>query len=202
MPPNGTTSPQLDPNMDPQPSPNHLKTIPNPKFKRQFLINCLRAQGFITGDSDEYNTEELKEETDICKLCKSSSLIFTNHEAICNNCGTVTNEITANPFKTFKQDLNSGKGTFIEAGTINITVMKDGKPVVRDLAKVNTWVNTDPTEDKLRKAISYIIDVLDTLEKEYPPISFEKVKANIPCFFRFVSCILAKDFTITAQTPR
>ena len=57
--------------------------------------------------------------------------------------------------------------------------MKDGKPVVRDLAKVNTWVNTDPTEDKLRKAISYIIDVLDTLEKEYPPISFEKVKQQV-----------------------
>tara|TARA_B100000787_G_scaffold11469_1_gene8533 strand:+ start:6829 stop:7830 length:1002 start_codon:yes stop_codon:yes gene_type:complete len=158
---------------------SHLKTIPNPKFKRQFLINCLRAQGFITSESDEYIPEELKEETDICKLCKSSSIIFTNHEAMCNNCGTVTNEIMANPFKTFKQDLNTGKGTFIAAGTINITVMKDGKPVVRDLARVNTWIDTDPIEDKLRKAISYIIDVLDTLEQEYPPVAFEKVKQQV-----------------------
>jgi transcription initiation factor TFIIIB Brf1 subunit/transcription initiation factor TFIIB len=157
----------------------HLNSITNPRLKKQFLINCLQKQGFILSEPGEYTREELNEDTDICKMCNSSSLIFTNHEAICNNCGTVKDDNTINPFKTFKQELNSGRGTFIEAGTINITVMKDGKPVIRDLAKVNTWINTDPVEDKIKKGISYIIDTIDILESEYPPLIFEKVKQQI-----------------------
>ena len=62
----------------------HLNSITNPRLKKQFLINCLQKQGFILSEPGEYTREELNEDTDICKMCNSSSLIFTNHEAICN----------------------------------------------------------------------------------------------------------------------
>ena len=121
-----------------------IDNIKSVKDRRQYLINCLQKQGFI---KEEINTEPIQSiKHDTCKLCKSSSLLYSNNERICQECGATDTSVTFNPFKTYKQEINFSKGTFIEPGTTFVTIIKDGKEVKRDLSKMNTWANSDPEE--------------------------------------------------------
>lgn len=159
-----------------------LDNIKGNKDRRQYLINCLNKQGFI---KEEIKVETIKLDVshDTCKLCKSSSIIFSNHEKICQECGTIENAINVNPFKTYKQDINFSKGTFIEPGTTFISIMKDGKEVKRDLSKINTWTNNDPDELKIVNNLKKINDTLDILSVNYNSIIFERIKDIILSMF-------------------
>ena len=58
-----------------------VDNIKNIKDRKQYLINCLDKQGFV---KEEIKTEPISFVShDTCKLCKSSSLIYSNHEKIC-----------------------------------------------------------------------------------------------------------------------
>ena len=152
--------------------------IKNVKDRRSYLINCLKNQGFIR---EEINVEpiNLNITHDTCKLCKSSSLIYSNHEKICQECGATDTSITTNPFKTHKQDINFSKGTFIEPGTNFISILKDNKEVIRDLGKINTWINSDPEELKIINNFKKINSILDEISGNYNRIIFDDVKSQI-----------------------
>ena len=147
------------------------------KDRKQYLINCLNKQGLI---KEEIKTEPIKfKQHDTCKLCNSSSIIYSNHEKICQVCGATDTSSTINPFKSYKQDLNFSKGTFIEPGTTFVTIVKDGKEVKRDLSKLNTWSNSDPEEVKISSNLKKINEILDILAPNYNPIIFERVRGEI-----------------------
>lgn len=154
-----------------------VDNIKNIKDRKQYLIDCLDKQGFI---KEEIKTEPISfVKHDTCKLCKSSSLIYSNHEKICQECGTAETSIDINPFKTYKQDINFAKGTFIEPGTAIVTIIKDGKEVKRDLSKLNTWLNTDPEELRISNNIKKMNEILDTLSGDYNPSVFERTRGEI-----------------------
>lgn len=111
---------------------------PKKEKLKKVLIECLKIQGLI----DEMPKMETITLTDTCKLCNSSNFVFSNHEKICENCGDSVTSSEGNKFKTYKQNISLLQGTFIQPGILTMTVVKDGKRVNRDLAKVNTWLDT------------------------------------------------------------
>ena len=145
--------------------------------QKEYLLDCLKKQGIITEPVSFMPLDT--EMTDICQVCNSSDIIFSNHEKICNNCGIAKADLNINPYKTFKQDVNFSKGTFIEPGTLIINVMKDGKMVSRDLSKVNTWISTDLEDQRLATGLKKLNEVLDKLRVYYNPISFDRVEKEI-----------------------
>tara|TARA_Y100000992_G_scaffold64958_1_gene40044 strand:- start:1613 stop:2623 length:1011 start_codon:yes stop_codon:yes gene_type:complete len=156
--------------------------IKNIKDRKQYLINCLDKQGFI---KEPIKTEPIKLDTghDTCKLCKSSSIIYSNHEKICQECGMTESSVNINPFKSYKQDINLSKSTFIEPGTTFVSIIKDGKEVKRDLAKLNTWMNSDPEELRIANSLKKINEVLDALSVNYNATIFDRVRAVILSMF-------------------
>ena len=145
--------------------------------QKDYLLDCLKKQGIITDA-----VSELQEESklpDMCEICNSSDIIYSNHEKICNKCGIAKTDLNINPYKTFKQDINFSKGTFIEPGTLVINVMKDGKMVSRDLSKVNTWLSTDLEEQRIANGLKNLNETLDKLRVSYNPILFERVEKKI-----------------------
>jgi hypothetical protein len=156
--------------------------IKNINNRKQYLINCLENQGFIK-ERIIVEPIQLNVSHDTCRLCKSSSIIFSNHEKICQDCGMSESSANINPFKNYKQDINFSKSTFIEPGTTLVTIVKDGKEVKRDLAKLNTWVNSDPEELKMANNLKRINDVLDTLSTKYNAIIFDRVRLVILSMF-------------------
>lgn len=152
-----------------------IDSIKNPIDRKNYLIDCLRKQGFIKEEevlqdvstSDDYN---------ICKLCKSSNFIFTSNEKVCQECGSTETSLDANPFKTYKADINLRKGTFIEPGTMIVSINKDGKTVKRDLSKINTWLSSDPEEQRVKLSLAKISEILDIVSIDYNQIIFERIK--------------------------
>ncbi len=120
---------------------------PKKETLKKVLIECLKTQGLIY-EMPKMDTISL---TDTCKLCKSSNFIFSNHEKICENCGDSVTSSDTNTFKTYKQNISLLQGTFIEPGVLTMTVIKDGKRVNRDLAKVNTWLDTQSLSPEERR---------------------------------------------------
>tara|TARA_X000001036_G_scaffold150423_1_gene142857 strand:+ start:26164 stop:27180 length:1017 start_codon:yes stop_codon:yes gene_type:complete len=156
--------------------------IKNVKDRKQYLINCLQNQGLV---KEQISIEPVKLDIshDTCRLCKSSSIIFSNHEKICQDCGISESNVNINPFKSYKQDVNFSKSTFIEPGTTFVTIIKDGKEVKRDLAKLNTWTNSDPEQLKMANNLKRINDILDTLAINYNAIIFDRVRTVILSMF-------------------
>ena len=154
-----------------------IDNIKKPEDRRLYLINCLRSNGFIKESSVE--TQFKQNLSNICKICNSDNLIASNHELVCQSCGATETRIDVNKFKTFKQDINFTKGTFIEPGQETFTVMKDGKPVQRDLATINTWTSSDPEEQRINNNLKKMNEMLDALEGKYNPIVYDRVRKEI-----------------------
>jgi hypothetical protein len=157
-----------------------LKNKVDKKFKTEnekikYLIDCIKKHGFIREET--ITTVPIKHDT--CRICNSSSIIFSNHEKICQECGSSEESFTANPFKTYKSDINFVKGTFIQPGSLIIDVIKDGKIVKRDLSKVNSWINSGAEDLKLGGDIKRMTDILDTLAPNYNPIVYDRVRSII-----------------------
>ena len=151
------------------------KTFKTPNERTKYLIDCLKKHGFIREET--ITTVPIKHDT--CKICNSSSIIFSNHEKICQECGSSEESFTANPFKTYKADINLVKGTFIEPGSLIVDVIKDGKIIKRDLSKVNSWINSGAEDLKLGGDIKRMTDILDTLAPNYNPIIYDRVRSII-----------------------
>jgi hypothetical protein len=146
----------------------HVNKITNDKLKKNFLLNCIEKHGLIKKEEGEESLYERLE--DICKVCKGNSKVIKNNMEVCEICGTVLDE-SINPYKTFKQNLNTGKlGSFISPDGLN-----------RDLSRVNTWVNMNPEEKKLQHDLTYILNRIDSLASEYMynPEIFDKIKEEI-----------------------
>ena len=153
------------------------RSFRDPQRRKQHLINCLRRQGLILEDIPVMSISQTS--PDVCKICNSSSIISSNHESICQQCGATDTSISFNPFKTYKQNINFSRGTFIEPGTTFVSVIKDGKEVRRDLSKVNTWISNDPEETKINRDMKKLDVILDNISLNYDTITFEKVKLEI-----------------------
>ena len=147
------------------------------KERKPYLIRCLDRQGFIIKEIPVVPIPKV--EHDICKVCQSDSIIRSNHEIICQQCGATETSVSSNPFKTYNQSINLTKGTFIEPGTTFVTIIKDGKEVKRDLSRVNTWISNDPEDAKMNNNMKLINNKLATLSSSYNPALFEKVKIQI-----------------------
>ncbi len=145
--------------------------------RKPYLINCLDRQGLIIKEIPVLPIPKV--EHDICKVCQSSSIIRSNHELICQQCGATQMSVSSNPFKTYNQGINITKGTFIEPGTTFVTVIKDGKEVKRDLSQVNTWISNDPEETKMNNNMKIIYDKLDIISSGNNQVVFDKVKLEI-----------------------
>ena len=145
--------------------------------QKKHLIECLKKQGLIS-EPDVVPIEPIVM-PDICDLCESSDIIYSNHEMICNECGITKSNIRLNPFKTFKQDINFGSGTFLEPGLVVVGIIKDGKTVSRDLSKINTWISVDAEDQRIANGIRNLVEILDKLRQYYNPISFERVEKEI-----------------------
>lgn len=159
-----------------------LESIKNPLKKKKFLIDCLKKQGLIDYSIQEEILPFDSRIKSVCEICNSNDIIFTNHEAVCNTCGTSRRSLESNPYATFKQDLNFSKSSFIEPGTMKITVVKDGVQVIRDLAEVNKWLNLDPEEQRIKNNVDRVNEVLDSLSSNYNPQIFDKVREEIISF--------------------
>ena len=147
----------------------HVNKITDDKLKRKFLLNCIENHGLLKKEKEE--DESLHERLeDFCRVCKSNSKVIKNNMEVCEICGTVLDE-SINPYKTFKQNLNTGKlGTFISPEGVN-----------RELSKVNTWVSASPEEKKLQQDLTYILNKIDSLAFEYMynPEIFDKIRQEI-----------------------
>ena len=154
------------------------KSISNKSIEDQknHLIECLKKQGIISDPVVDVDVNTLP---DICEICRSSDIIFSNHEMICNECGIAKSNFNINPFKTFKHDINFSHGTFIEPGTLMVNVLKDGKMVSRDLSKVNTWVSADAEDQRIANGLRNLTEILDKLRQYYNPLSFERVEKEM-----------------------
>lgn len=151
-----------------------LDSIKNTSDRKKYLINCLKKQGLIKEEIIEQSATESN--YDICKLCNSNNFIFTSNEKVCQQCGTSETSLDANPYKTYKADINLKKGTFIEPGTMTVSFNKDGKMVKRDLSKINTWLNSDPEEQRIKLSLAKITEILNVLSTDYNEIVFDKIK--------------------------
>lgn len=145
--------------------------------QKEYLLDCLKKQGIVTEPVSFVPVDDVL--PDICTICNSSDIIYSNHEKICNKCGSSKTDININPFRRFKQDINFSTGTFIEPGTLVINVMKDGKMVSRDLSKVNTWISNDLEDQRIANGLKSLNEVLDKLRVYYNQISFERVEKEI-----------------------
>ena len=146
----------------------HVNKITDNKLKKKFLLNCIEKHGLIKKEEEDKTLHDKFE--DFCRVCKNNSKVIKNNTEVCEICGTVLDE-SINPYKTFKQNLNTGKlGSFISPDGTN-----------RDLSRVNTWVNTSPEEKKLQQDLTYIINKIDSLESEYMynPEIFDKIRQEI-----------------------
>jgi len=146
----------------------HVNKITDDKLKRKFLLNCIEKHNLIKKEEENKTLHDKFE--DFCRVCKSNSKVIKHNTEVCEICGTVLDE-SINPYKTFKQNLNTGKlGSFISPDGTN-----------RDLSRVNTWVNTSPEEKKLQQDLTYILNKIDSLESEYMynPEIFDKIKQEI-----------------------
>ena len=146
----------------------HVNKITDEKLKRKFLLNCIEKHGLIKKEEEDETLHDKFE--DFCRVCKNNSKVIKNNTEVCEICGTVLDE-SINPYKTFKQNLNTGKlGSFISPDGTN-----------RDLSRVNTWVNTSPEEKKLQQDLTYILNKIDSLESEYMynPEIFDKIRQEI-----------------------
>lgn len=156
---------------------NKIDGIKNPNKKKEYLLNCLRNNGFIK--EEEIKVVPIKVVHDTCTLCNSYNVVFSNHEKICKDCGASFSSPSINPFKTYKQDINFSGSTFIEPGNVIVKIIKDGKEVSRDLSKLNTWLSSDPEELRIKKNLDKMYSVLETFDGEYNPIIYERVKKEI-----------------------
>tara|TARA_B100001758_G_scaffold247390_1_gene265032 strand:- start:3439 stop:4404 length:966 start_codon:yes stop_codon:yes gene_type:complete len=146
----------------------HVNKITDDKLKRKFLLNCIEKHNLIKKEEENKTLHDKFE--DFCRVCKSNSKVIKHNTEVCEICGTVLDE-SINPYKTFKQNLNTGKlGSFISPDGTN-----------RDLSRVNTWVNTSPEEKKLQQDLTYILNKIDSLESEYMynPEIFDKIRQEI-----------------------
>ena len=146
----------------------HVNKITDNKLKKKFLLNCIEKHGLIKKEEEDETLHDKFE--DFCRVCKNNSKVIKNNTEVCEICGTVLDE-SINPYKTFKQNLNTGKlGSFISPDGTN-----------RDLSRVNTWVNTSPEEKKLQQDLTYILNKIDSLESEYMynPEIFDKIRQEI-----------------------
>lgn len=137
------------------------KNIKFPTRRRKYLIDCLNKQGFVV---EEIEKTKPKEDSIVCKICNSSDFLHMYNSTVCNTCGDTSLDLRSNPYITFKQDLNvDTRGSFIEPGSQFITISKDGKNVKRDLSKINFWTNLDPEEERIKKEIENIQEIIDGL---------------------------------------
>ena len=154
-----------------------VDSLKNEKRGKDFLIECIKSHGLIK--------EEPKDDTisiptiDTCQICKSNNFIFTSNEKICKECGLATDSSVGNFNRTYKMDLNTARGTFIEPGTNVVTINKDGKTVTRDLSKLNTWLSSDPEEQKIKLNLNLLNEALDKIKISYNPIVFERIESVI-----------------------
>ena len=165
--------------------------------QKKHLIECLKKQGIISEPVAVPMVPNVS--PDICDICESSDIIYSNHEMICNECGIAKSSISLNPFKTFKQDINFGSGTFLEPGLVVVTIIKDGKPVSRDLSKINTWISLDAEDQRIANGIRNLTEILDKIRPYYNPISFERVEKEIISMWYNV---LASNKTISGKEKR
>jgi transcription initiation factor TFIIIB Brf1 subunit/transcription initiation factor TFIIB len=149
----------------------------SPDEQKEHLLDCLKKQGIISVPVSFAPSDDAL--SNICEICNSSDIIYSNHEKICNKCGISKTDLIVNPFRTFKQDINLSTGTFIEPGTLIINVMKDGKMVSRDLSKVNTWLSSDSEDQRLANGLKNLNEILDKLRVYYNPLLFERVEKEI-----------------------
>ena len=151
------------------------KKVDSLKNPREYLINCLKNQGFI---KEEIVTPIITEHS-TCKLCSSSDFVFTSHERICNKCGATEMSVSDSDFKTYKQNIDFTKGTFIEPGTTIVKVIKNGVEVTRDLAKTNTFISQDPEEKRLKTNIDSVNSILDIIAPSYEPMAFDRLRGEV-----------------------
>ena len=59
---------------------NKMNKITNPNDRKKHLINCLDRQGFIKEEVSEIKVAPIKH--DLCRICKSDSIIFSNNNAL------------------------------------------------------------------------------------------------------------------------
>lgn len=151
---------------------NKLDSVKKP---REYLIDCLKKQGFI---KEEVNVPQITQHS-TCKLCSSSEFIFTSHERICSKCGIVDRGVSDSDFKTYKQNIDFTKGTFIEPGKTIVKVIKNGVEVTRDLAKTNTFISQDPEEKRMKTNIDSINNFLEVISNSYEPTIFERISSDV-----------------------
>jgi transcription initiation factor TFIIIB Brf1 subunit/transcription initiation factor TFIIB len=149
----------------------------NEQDQRNYLIECLKKQGLI--ESPVISPDRPVTLPTICEVCNSNDVIFSSHEILCKNCGAAKSDSSINPFQTFKQDLNFSKSSFIEPGTLTVNVIKDGKIVSRDLSKLNTWLTSDPEDQRIVSNMKNLLDIVDKLRQYYNPVIFERVEKEI-----------------------
>lgn len=145
--------------------------------QKDHLIQCLKNQGLIK--SPEVSSNDSAVLPTVCEICKSNDIIFSSHEILCRKCGIAKSDSSLNPFQTFKQDLNFSKSSFIEPGTLTVSVIKDGKLVSRDLSKLNTWLISDPEDQRIASNMKNLMDVIDKIRQYYNPVVFERVEKEI-----------------------
>jgi len=151
------------------------KKLDSVKKPREYLIDCLKKQGFI---KEEVNVPQITQHS-TCKLCSSSEFIFTSHERICSKCGVVDSGVSDSDFKTYKQNIDFTKGTFIEPGKTIVKVIKNGVEVTRDLAKTNTFISQDPEEKRMKTNMDSINNFLEVISNSYEPTLFERISSDI-----------------------
>tara|TARA_B100000287_G_scaffold118083_1_gene110007 strand:+ start:2223 stop:3248 length:1026 start_codon:yes stop_codon:yes gene_type:complete len=154
------------------------KLFNNPLKRKKFLIECLKEQGFIKKQIEQ-EEPVIHDTYDTCKICNSSSIIFSNHEKICENCGAVDFSLDSNRFRTYKQNINLTKGTFIEPGTTVLSINRDGKKINLDLSKINLWLSQDPEDQRVKKFINDISEVLTDIEQDFSSLSFDNIRNEI-----------------------
>ena len=64
------------------------------KERKPYLIRCLDRQGLIIKEISVLPIPKV--EHDICKVCQSSSIIRSNHELICQQCGATQMSVSSN----------------------------------------------------------------------------------------------------------
>lgn len=168
-----------------------VEKLKNVDARKNYLISCLKLQGFIK-EEIQNEFQNVPVSSSICKICNSGNLIRTNHEEICQQCGATESRPDINPFRTFKQDINFSKSSFIEPGTLIIDVMKDGNRVRRDLSNLNTWLTSDPEEQRIAKGLKKLEESLETLSSQFNPMRFENVKKIIQAMW-YNALIVYKD---------
>jgi hypothetical protein len=151
-----------------------VDSIKNPVRRHEYLINCLKSHGLIKEELPPEPVTSISHDT--CKLCNSNEFIYISNSMVCKHCGVSESSFQLNPFKTYKQDLNFSKSTFIAPGEQIVTVIKDGKPVKRDLSKIQTWLDSTPEELRIKTDMLRINETLDKIASNYNPVIFDRVK--------------------------